>query len=106
MTDDDAVAYNNDLIKARGEWRENPELRSAESAEPLEGFYDPPGVVDPRTGEPAMIDACRSCGAQVYWGETKNGKLCPYNIVDGEATTESHFGSCPQATAWSKKKKK
>ena len=71
----------------------------------IEGFYDPPGVVDPRTGEPAMIVRCRSCDAEVYWGDTAKGRPCPYNVVNGEATTESHFRTCPQAGSWSKKER-
>jgi len=47
---------------------------------------------------------CRSCGADVYWGVTEQGKRCPYNVdADGQATTESHFRTCPQAGAWSRK---
>ena len=42
---------------------------------------------------------CRSCGAPITWGLTKNGKRCPFN-ADGA----SHFGTCPQAKHWTKPK--
>jgi hypothetical protein len=63
-----------------------------------------PSVIDPRDGLAAIVMRCRSCGADVYMGLTAKGKRCPFNVVDGEATTESHFRTCPQAGSWSKKK--
>jgi hypothetical protein len=45
---------------------------------------------------------CKSCGAEIYWEKTANGKLCPYDFL----TKESHFKTCPQATKWSKKNNK
>jgi hypothetical protein len=50
-----------------------------------------------------LLERCRSCGAPVAWGKTKNGKACPYNVVNGQPTEESHFRTCPQAKDWSKK---
>ena len=38
---------------------------------------------------------CRSCGATIFWVETKNGKKMPIN-ADGV----SHFATCPQAETW------
>ncbi len=50
------------------------------------------------------VTHCRSCGAAIYWAETQAGRLCPYDIIDGEASGRSHFVSCPQRAQWSKKK--
>lgn len=56
--------------------------------------------------EPAIdrrpIARCRTCGAAIVWGTTKNGKHCPYNVVGMKVTEQSHFETCPQATGWSK----
>lgn len=50
---------------------------------------------------------CRSCGAAVWFGRTKNGRLCPYNIgPDGEYTDAPHFVNCPQSQDWSKRGKR
>jgi hypothetical protein len=46
---------------------------------------------------------CRSCGAEIYWGTTKNQRRCPYDVVDGEVTGTSHFATCKDAKQWSKK---
>lgn len=56
---------------------------------------------------------CRSCGARIVWLKTKTGKSMP---VDAPSTNQddleydherhvSHFGTCPDAKRWSKKKK-
>ena len=60
-------------------------------------------VTDPKSGVTAAVHECRSCHAPVYWGFTEKGKRCPYDVVDGTATRTSHFTTCPQAQAWSKK---
>lgn len=52
------------------------------------------------------VERCRSCGAAIVWGYTKNGRPCPYDFVDGQATTVSHFATCPQASRWSKRNTK
>lgn len=49
------------------------------------------------------VSQCRSCGAAIWWGETQNGKRCPYDIVNDEPTRQSHFGTCPDAKRWTKK---
>ncbi len=73
---------------------------------------------------------CRSCGAQIYWGITKNGKKMPIDVeVDKkgqcrasvnprtgdisievfnhpiEGGRQSHHYTCPQGARWRKKKK-
>jgi ssDNA-binding Zn-finger/Zn-ribbon topoisomerase 1 len=40
--------------------------------------------------------------APVVWGRTRQGKRCPYNVVEGQPTQESHFLNCPHSRAWSK----
>jgi len=58
--------------------------------------------------ETVKISHCRSCGAAVIWAETKAGKLCPYDVVQdphaGAVPGASHFGTCPQAKTWTKRK--
>lgn len=46
---------------------------------------------------------CRSCNAPVWWGETAAGKRCPFDVIDGARTQQSHFATCPQAVGWSKR---
>jgi len=41
--------------------------------------------------------SCRSCGAEITWGETPGGKRAPSN-PDGT----SHFRTCPDAKQWSR----
>lgn len=45
-----------------------------------------------------MIDEqptqCRSCGAEIVFGYTAAGKRCPYDFVDGQVTSTSHFATC------------
>jgi hypothetical protein len=60
-------------------------------------------VTDPLSGNSAAVMPCRSCKQPVYWGYTEKGKRCPFNVVDGQPTRESHFTTCPQARQWSKK---
>jgi hypothetical protein len=60
-------------------------------------------VTDPTTGNKALVTECRSCRAPVYWGFTKNGKRCPFDVVKGQPTETSHFATCPDAKTWSKK---
>lgn len=61
------------------------------------------------------VTRCRSCGATVWWGETKNGKRCPYDAhlmgVDRdtldpvyERTDISHFQTCVDAKQWTKRR--
>ncbi len=62
---------------------------------------------------------CRSCGAPILWAETSAGRRIPLDlrqtsIAVSEATPASparvridrghvpHFGTCPQATLWSR----
>lgn len=60
-------------------------------------------VKNPLTNTTTLVMPCRSCGQSVYWGFTAKGKRCPYDVVDGEATTVSHFTTCPDAKQWSKR---
>lgn len=45
------------------------------------------------------VERCRSCGAAVEWGLTKNGKR---GIFDA-GTETSHFATCPSAHLWRKR---
>jgi hypothetical protein len=43
------------------------------------------------------MPVCRSCGSQILWSETANGKLAPF---DPDGT--NHFIACPQRREWRK----
>ncbi len=55
---------------------------------------------------------CRSCGAEILWKKTKEGKFMPVDIGSTEsteavfdpATMKSHFATCPDAGKWRKPK--
>jgi hypothetical protein len=38
----------------------------------------------------------------IAWGDSPTGKRTPYDVVDGQPTTVSHFTTCPDAKAWSR----
>lgn len=65
----------------------------------------PTGIRMPADIAPAR---CRSCGAPIYWAETANKKLCPYNVARDEdgnpAIGSSHFGTCPDSARWSRRR--
>ena len=46
------------------------------------------------------ITACRSCGAEIYWGVTAAGRRVPISV----ATGTTHFADCPDAKRWTKRK--
>lgn len=63
-------------------------------------------LIDPRTGRAALVQACRSCNKPVYFGFTKAGKRCPYDVTpEGEPTETSHFTTCTEPGKWSRKGK-
>lgn len=56
---------------------------------------------------PGQVEACRSCGAQIVWAHTPNGRAIPLSLAtvqrrDGIAYCLSHFVDCPEAKDWSK----
>jgi hypothetical protein len=66
--------------------------------------------------EAELMDAvkCRSCGAPIWWGYTKTGKRCPFNValkgIDRtteqpvyEMTEISHFTTCKDAKMWTRR---
>jgi len=57
---------------------------------------------------------CRSCHKSVFWCRTEAGKSMPFDchpepievLADGREivkASDSHFSTCPQARAWSRK---
>jgi ssDNA-binding Zn-finger/Zn-ribbon topoisomerase 1 len=68
----------------------------------LQGAPELP-LFDEPTAPAVRIEACRSCGAPIVWGKTAQGKACPFNVVGGQPTEESHFKTCPQARGWSRR---
>lgn len=65
-----------------------------------------------------MKNHCRSCGAEIVWGETREGRRMPLNpaqkrfvfgLKTGRLlsmnTYESHFATCPDAAEHRKKDK-
>ena len=60
-------------------------------------------IVDPKTQILKLVERCRSCGAHIYWSTTDAGKLCPFDLADGQPTRESHFKTCNDPKRWSKR---
>ena len=48
---------------------------------------------------------CRSCGAAIRWGRTRNGKSIPMNLEVSQRSGryESHFATCENAAKHRKK---
>jgi hypothetical protein len=58
-------------------------------------------VVDPRTQKIALVKPCAVCRKPIYFGYTRAGKRCPYDVTeDGEPTEVSHFTTCPNIRQW------
>lgn len=57
-------------------------------------------VTNPLTRVTTPVLACRVCQKPVYFGFTAKGKRCPYDIVNGEPTTVSHFTTCERIDDW------
>jgi hypothetical protein len=51
----------------------------------------------------AEVVHCCSCGAEMWWGRTVAGKLCPLDVVDGKHTAISHFSTCTNPKRWSRR---
>lgn len=43
----------------------------------------------------APIQRCRVCPAEIWFGRTKAGKPCPFDVVNGARTAITHFSTCP-----------
>jgi hypothetical protein len=44
----------------------------------------------------APVQHCKVCGALIWFGLTRAGKRCPFDVVDGARTTITHFSTCPE----------
>jgi len=73
------------FLKVAEEWRANP---------PPRPISDPPPPAD--LSAPTQ---CRSCRAQIRWGQ-RGPKKHPFNL-----NGSSHFDTCPDAERWRPKKK-
>ncbi len=51
----------------------------------------------------ARIERCRLCNAPMWWGRTKAGRACPFDVVDGERTAVTHFSTCPKVREMDRK---
>jgi hypothetical protein len=60
--------------------------------------WEAAGWVRVEGSTPTTFGRCRSCGAEMLWVVTRNGRHAPYDR-DGK----SHFASCPEAKAWRKR---
>lgn len=40
---------------------------------------------------------CKSCGAEIIWQPSVNGRPTPMSVKTGE----NHFADCPQSKQWS-----
>jgi hypothetical protein len=52
----------------------------------------------------APIKRCSACGAELWFGRTKAGKPCPFDVVDGQKTTVTHFSTCPQVRQFERRR--
>lgn len=57
-------------------------------------------VTNPLTHVTTLVLPCRVCSQPVYFGFTAKGKRCPYDVIDGEPTTTSHFTTCTKVDVW------
>jgi hypothetical protein len=58
-------------------------------------------VKDPETGRDALLQLCRVCFKQIYFGYTAKRRRCPYDVDEnGEPTRVSHFTTCPNVRQW------
>jgi hypothetical protein len=46
---------------------------------------------------------CKSCGKEIFWSETKNGKAMPIELVS-LARWNTHYATCPAADSFRKRK--
>lgn len=54
---------------------------------------------------PVPVTACRSCGAAIYFAQTKNHRLGPFDMVGDTPTDVSHFKTCNDPKRFSRKPK-
>jgi len=54
-------------------------------------------------GHKPPLARCRSCDARIWWGETRTGARCPYDVTDEGYTNTSHFATCPHAQQHTKR---
>jgi hypothetical protein len=101
LTPDAAVSEDGDTAEILALERHEPAVSASvgQSAQPVNQTPAP-------TPTPlAQTEHCRSCQAPIVWGKTAAGKDCPYDVDhNGDATTISHFTTCPDAGDWSKRK--
>lgn len=67
----------------------------------------------PRRGEyplpeGARVEHCRSCGAEIVWAQTAQGKAIPLSLATAQTRNGvqyllSHFSDCPDGKEWSKR---
>lgn len=74
-------------------------LDDAKVAERKGEYELPPG---------STVESCRSCGAQIVWDRTRDGKAIPLSLATvqhrfGVAYALPHFVDCPDAKDWSKR---
>lgn len=44
----------------------------------------------------ARLSRCHYCERLIWWGRTARGKRNPFDVVDGERTTITHWSTCPK----------
>jgi hypothetical protein len=54
--------------------------------------------------ERAPVRHCKVCPAELWFGYTKDGRRCPFDVVDGVKTTITHFSTCPGVRQFEKKR--
>lgn len=53
-------------------------------------------IIDPKSKLATQLKNCKVCDEPIYFGFTDKGKRNPYDVIDGEPTRVSHFGTCSQ----------
>ena len=54
--------------------------------------------------ESARVQHCKACNALIWFGRTKAGRPCPFDVVDGARTTVTHFSTCPEVRQFERKR--
>jgi hypothetical protein len=44
------------------------------------------------------------CSGTIWFGRTKAGRPCPFDVVDGQKTTVTHFSTCPEVRQFERKR--
>lgn len=63
---------------------------------------EPTRRIEVQVTRPVVV-LCKSCGADIVWGKTQNGRACPADARPVAGKYYSHFETCPNAQRHSTK---